>query len=90
MSHAIKPPARTQDLTVLFTVEEKDDFRRKCAQIGSRCGTEARRILNAWDPLKAPMNIKLPRKRMEYPVHGHIARPAKRVVRGGAPRPSRV
>jgi len=90
MNHAAKPPARTADLTVIFSTAEKDAFRTKCAAIGSRCGTEARRIINAWNPMHAPANIKLPRRQMEYPVHGHFARSSNRAARGGAPRPSRV
>ncbi|WP_146009826.1 hypothetical protein [Janthinobacterium sp. ROICE36] len=91
MNQASKPAARGADLTVIFSHEEKDSFRRKCNSIGSRAGTEARRILNAWNPLQQHVNIKLPRRHMEYPSHGHFVRAStSRAARGGAPMPRRI
>ncbi|MES2262148.1 MAG: hypothetical protein V4724_26810 [Pseudomonadota bacterium] len=85
-----KPPARDKDLTVIFSAEEKDAFRKKCVQLGTRCSTEARRILNAWNPAPAPANGRTPRPQREYPAHGHFAlNLPNRASRGGAPRPSR-
>lgn len=88
MNRIPKTPARTADLTVIFSNEEKDDFRRKCTAIGSRCGTEARRILNAWNPVHT--NIRPARRRMECPSHGHLEQMTNRATRGGAPRPARL
>jgi hypothetical protein len=90
MNQAKKPPARDADLTVILSSTEKDTFRQKCAQIGMRCGTQARRLLNAWNPLPAPANGRAPRPPREYPGYGHFAMNLpNRASRGGAPRPSR-
>jgi hypothetical protein len=90
MYHATKPPARTKDLTVLFNEEERETFRRKCAQIGEHCSTQARRLVNAWNPLQTPAHGTAPRRRREYPSHAHVAHNLpNRASRGGAPRPAR-
>lgn len=90
MNHVSKPAARTADLTVILSTDEKDAFRSKCAQIGARCSSQARRILNAWNPIQAPANGKPGHRKKEYPRHTHVGfNFPNRASHGGAPRPSR-
>ena len=90
MHHATKPPARTDALAVIFSTEEKAAFRRKCAAIGVHCSAQARKLVNAWNPLQVPAHGTAPRRRREYPSHAHVAlNLPNRASRGGAPRPAR-
>jgi hypothetical protein len=90
MSHAPKPAPRTDALAVIFSTEEKDAFRSKCALVGVSCSSEARRILNAWTPLHPPSNGNAGRRQKERPRHTHVGISLpNRATRGGAPRPSR-
>lgn len=93
MNQESKPPARDTDLTVVLSTGEKNVFRKKCVKAGVHCSTQARSLINAWNPAQAPApaNVKAPRPPREYPSNGHLARSLpNRASRGGAPRPPRL
>lgn len=90
MNQVSKAAPRTDALAVIFSTDEKAAFRSKCARIGARCSSEARRILNAWNPLQVPTHSRTTRRQREYPRHTHVGfNFPNRASHGGAPRPAR-